>query len=131
MKSAFEILRKVGVFYIATLDGDQPKVRPFGVIASFKDRLYICTKDDKDCFRQMEKAPKVEIATMLGEDWIRVTGEVVRDLDPKARKAVLDQNPHVKSIYSAEDPHFAVLYFQKARADIYRAIGKIESIPLL
>ncbi len=131
MKSAFEFLRKAGVFYIATLDGEKPRLRPFGVVASFKDRLYICTKDDKDCFRQMEQNPRVEIATMLGEDWIRVTGEIVRDEDPKAKKAVLDQNPHVKAIYSADDPHFAVLYFQRAHADIYRSIGKIEAVPLL
>ncbi len=131
MKSAFEFLRKAGVFYIATLDGEKPRLRPFGVVASFKGHLYICTKDDKDCFRQMEQNPRVEIATMLGEDWIRVTGEIVRDEDPKAKKAVLDQNPHVKDIYSADDPHFAVLYFQRAHADIYRSIGKIEAVPLL
>lgn len=131
MNSAFEFLKKAGIFYIATLNGEKPRLRPFGVVASFEDRLYICTKDDKDCFRQMEKNPNVEIAAMFGEDWIRVTGEVARDIDPKAKEAVLDQNPHAKAIYSADDPHFAVLCFQEAHADIYRAIGKIESVPLL
>ncbi len=131
MKSAFEFLKKAGVFYVATVEDSQPKLRPFGVIASFKNRLYICTKDDKDCFHQMEKNPKIEIAAMFGEDWIRVTGEVVRDFDQSAKDAVLKQNPHAQAIYSASDPHFAVLYFQKAHADIYRSIGKIETIPLV
>lgn len=131
MKSAFTFLKKAVVFYVATIEGDQPKLRPFGIIANFKDRLYICTKDDKDCFREMEKNPKIEIAAMFGEDWIRVTGKVVRDFDQKAKEAVLEQNPHVQAIYSASDPHFAVLYFQKAHADIYRSIGKIEAVPLV
>lgn len=131
MKSAFEFLKKAGVFYVATVKGDQPKLRPFGVIASFKNRLYICTKDDKDCFREMEKNPRIEIAAMFGEDWIRVTGEIIRDLDKNAKEAVLEQNPHAKAIYSANDPHFAVLYFQKAHADIYRSVGKIEAVSLV
>lgn len=131
MKSAFEFLKKAGVFYVATVKDSQPKLRPFGVIANFKDRLYICTKDDKDCFREMKKNPKIEIAAMFGEDWIRVTGEVVRDFNQAAKDAVLEQNPHVQAIYSASDPHFAVLYFQKAHADIYRSSGKIEAVPLV
>ncbi len=131
MYSAFEFLKRAGVFYVATVEGDQPKLRPFGVIAKYKDRLYICTKDDKDCFREMEKNPKIEIAAMFGEDWIRVTGEVFRDFDQATKNAVLEQNPHVQEIYSASDPHFAVLYFHKAHADIYRSIGKIEEVPLV
>lgn len=131
MDSAFEFLKKAGVFYVASAEGDQPKLRPFGVVARYKGELYICTKDEKDCFRQMEKNPKIEIAAMFGEDWIRVTGEVVRDNDPLAQKAVLDQNPHVREIYSASDPHFAVLYFKKGHADIYRSVGKIEAVPLV
>lgn len=120
MDSAFEFLKRAGVFYVASAEGDQPKLRPFGVVARYKGELYICTKDEKDCFRQMEKNPKIEIAAMSGEDWIRITGE-----------AVLDQNPHVREIYSASDPHFAVLYFKKGHADIYRSVGKIEAVPLV
>lgn len=131
MNSALEFLKKAGVFYLATENGDQPKVRPFGIAASCGGRLYICTKDGKDCFLQMTENPKVEICAMAGEDWIRITGRVAVDSERGAKEALLEQNPHARDIYSIDDPHFAVLYFAEGSASVYRAEGGIVPVPLV
>lgn len=131
MISALEFLHKAGVFYLATADDTQPKVRPFGIAAAHNGKLFICTKDQKDCFRQMIKNPKVEICAMFSEDWIRITGEVSVDTTPEAKESVLRQNPHAQNIYDLNDPHFTVLYLENAQAAIYKSSGGIVSVPLI
>ena len=111
METALEFLKKAGVFYLTTTDGNQPKCRPFGIVAKYNNRLYICTKNDKDCYKQMIENPKVEICAMAGDDWIRITGEIAPDPNREAKEALLEQNPFAQKIYSIDDPHFAVLCF--------------------
>ena len=77
MKEVYDFLKKCGVFYIATVDGDQPRVRPFGALNIFEDKLYIQTGKVKNVAKQMEANPKVEISAFTEGKWIRLTGEVV------------------------------------------------------
>jgi hypothetical protein len=81
MNRVVEFLKKCGTFYLATVEGDQPRVRPFGAVLEMKGKVYICTNNKKDCFRQIKKNPKVEICGMLpsGDSWIRVSGTLVVD----------------------------------------------------
>jgi len=111
MKKTLEFLKKAGTFYIATVDNDQPRVRPFGVVTEFEGRLYICTSNTKACFMQMINNPKVEICAFVDNEWIRLAGEVKVDMREIARWAVLEDNPRLKSIYSSDDGFFEVLYF--------------------
>ena len=114
-----QFLQDAGVFYIATTDGDQPRVRPFGAINEFEGKIYIITSNEKDVYKQMQKNPKVEISGMNKEGkWIRLSCEVVRDDRTEAKKSMLDANPSLRAMYSEEDGKMEVLYFKNANAVI-------------
>ena len=116
MKEVFDFLKKCGVFYIATIDGDKPSVRPFGALNIFEDRLYIQTGKSKDVFKQMVSNPNVSISGFVDGKWIRLDGKVVVDDRREAKVSMLDANPELKSMYSADDDNTQVLYFSSAKA---------------
>ena len=119
MKEIYEFLKKCGVFYLATIDGDKPRVRPFGALNIFEDKLYIETGKRKDVSKQMQINSNVEICGMYEGKWIRFEGKVVRDDRLEAKQSMLDSNPELKSIYSADDDNTEVLYFESGVATIY------------
>lgn len=119
MKEALQFLKDAGTFYLATVDGDQPRVRPFGAVAEFEGKLYIVTNNEKDVYQQMQKNPKIEISGMSKDGkWIRLAAEAVRDDRLEARKAMLDANPSLRNMYSEDDGKVEVLYLQNATATI-------------
>jgi len=119
MEEIFEYLRDCGTFYLATTEGDQPRVRPFGAVAIFEAKLYIETGNVKKVFAQMMKNPKIEISGM-GKDgtWLRLAATVVRDDRFEARQYMLDENPDLKRLYAADDGNCEVLYLKNATATI-------------
>ena len=116
MQEVCEFLKKCGTYYLATVDGDQPRVRPFGTIHIFEDKLYIQTGKSKDVSKQIQKNPKVEICGFAEGKWVRVAGELVRDDRIEAKASMLDAFPNLKGMYSAEDDNTEVLYFKNATA---------------
>lgn len=118
MKQVYEFIKNVGTYYLATVEGDQPRVRPFGTIDVFEDKLYIQTGKVKDVSKQIQANSKVEICAFADGKWIRVAGTLVRDdrVEPKAH--MLDEYPNLKGMYSAEDDNTEVLYFKNAVATI-------------
>ena len=118
MKEVQEFLKDCGVYYLATMDGDQPRVRPFGTAEIFEDHLYIQTGKSKNVSKQIEKNPKVELCGFKDGRWIRVEGTLVRDDRIEAKKDMLDKNPSLKAMYSAEDDNTEVLYFESGKATI-------------
>ena len=118
MKEVQEFLKDCGVYYLATMDGDQPRVRPFGTAEIFEDHLYIQTGKSKNVSKQIEKNPKVEVCGFKDRRWIRVEGTLVRDDRIEAKKDMLDKNPSLKDMYSAEDDNTEVLYFESGKATI-------------
>ena len=118
MEEVYRFLKECGTFYLATEDGDQPRVRPFGVVNIFENKLYIQTGKIKNVSKQMQKNPKIEICGMKDGKWIRVTGEVVRDDRREAKVSMLEANPVLKSMYSADDDNTEVLYFNGGKAVI-------------
>ena len=116
MEEVYEFLKKSGTFYIATIDGDQPRVRPFGVVNIFEGKLYIQTGKSKNVSKQMQANPKVEISAFMDGTWIRLEGTVVRDDRREAKASMLDANPMLRSMYSEDDDNTEVLYFDKAKA---------------
>ena len=118
MQEVCEFLKKCGTYYLATVDGDQPRVRPFGTIHIFEDKLYIQTGKSKDVSKQIQKNPKVEICGFAEGKWVRVAGELVRDDRIEAKASMLDAYPNLKGMYSAEDDNTEVLYFKNATATI-------------
>ncbi len=119
MKEVFEFLKNCGVYYLATMDGDQPRVRPFGTVDIFEDKLYIQTGKIKPVAQQMKANPKVEISAMAQDGrWIRVAAEAVLDDNIKAQEHMLDAYPNLKAMYQPGDGNTEVYYLQNATAQI-------------
>lgn len=118
MQEVYEFLKKAGTYYLATADGDQPRVRPFGTAHIFEGKLYIQTGKKKAVSRQMMKNPKVEICAMSDGQWIRIAATAVEDDRVEAKASMLDAFPNLKSMYSATDDNTQVLYLKDATATI-------------
>ena len=119
MEEVKEFLKKAGVYYLATVDGDKPKVRPFGTVEIFEGKLYIQTGKKKDVSKQIEKNPYVEICAFNEGKWIRISGKLVRDERVEAKEHMLANYPELKNMYSATDDNTEVLYFEEMKATIY------------
>ena len=107
-----EFLKDAGTYYLATVDGDQPRVRPFGTANLFEDKLYIQTGKVKDVSKQLAANPKFEICAFKGGKWIRVSGKLVNDDRKRAKVDMLEHYPNLKSMYSADDDNTQVLYIE-------------------
>ena len=116
MNEVYEFLKKCGTYYLATVDGDQPRVRPFGTVDVFEGRLYIQTGKVKEVSKQIANNAKVEICAFDGESWVRVSGKLIRDDRVEAKEHMLDAYPSLKAMYSATDDNTEVLYFEDAEA---------------
>ena len=130
MEEAFKFLKKCGVFYLATEEGNQPRVRPFGAINIYEGKLYIQTGKSKNVSKQMQINPNVEISGFVDGKWIRLDGTVVRDDRYEAKADMLDNNPELKSMYSADDDNTEVLYFEKAKATFYSFTDKPKTVEI-
>ena len=119
MKEVQEFLKECGVYFLATSEDNIPHVRPFGTAEIFENKLYIQTGKKKDVSKQIAKNPNVELCAYKDGKWLRVKGVLVRDERLEAKKDMLDKNPKLKSMYSAEDDNTEVLYFEKATATFY------------
>ena len=119
MEEVFEFLKKCGTFYIATVEGDKPRVRPFGAVNIYEEKLYIQTGKVKNVSKQMQINPNVEICACIDGKWIRIEGKVVRDDRRESKVSMLEANPILKNMYSADDDNTEVLYFEKAKATFY------------
>ena len=116
MQEVYDFLKICGTYYLATVEGDQPRVRPFGTVDLFEGRLYIQTGKKKEVSRQLQANPKAEITAFADGKWIRVAGKLIRDDRVEAKKHMLDQYPSLQKMYSAEDDNTEVLYFEDATA---------------
>ncbi len=112
IQQTYQFIKEARVYYIATVDNDQPRVRPFGTIHIFEDKLYIQTGRSKNVAKQLVANGKVEICAMKGDEWIRVSGVLVEDPRREAKASMLDEYESLKSMYSADDDNTMVLYFQ-------------------
>ena len=112
IQKTYQFIKDAGHYFIATADKDQPRVRPFGTIHIFEGKLYIQTGRKKNVAKQLLANGKVELCTMKGDEWIRVSGELVDDKRVEAKASMLDEYQSLKSMYSAEDENTMVLYFK-------------------
>jgi uncharacterized pyridoxamine 5'-phosphate oxidase family protein len=118
MQDVYDFLKKCGTYYLATVEGDQPRVRPFGTVHLFEGKLYIQTGKVKAASKQMMANPKVEICAFNGDEWIRVQATVVADERLEAKQSMLDAYPSLSRMYSATDDNTQVLYLKDAVATI-------------
>ena len=116
MNKVKDFLKDAGTYYLATVDGDQPRVRPFGTVNEFEGKLYIQTGKSKDVAKQIAANPKVELSAFKDGQWIRVACKLVEDDRREARKSMLDAYPSLQKMYSADDGNTEVFYFKNATA---------------
>ena len=116
MNEVYEFLKSAGVYYLATVEADQPRVRPFGTAHIFEGRLYIQTGKVKPCSKQLAANPKAEICAFHNGTWIRIAGELIEDDRVEARKSMLDAYPNLRGMYDENDGNTQVLYFCNAVA---------------
>ena len=116
MQEVYEFLKNCGTYYLATVDGDQPRVRPFGTVDIFEGKLYIQTGKVKDVSKQLLKNPKAEICAFANGTWVRVAGELIPDERIEAKQHMLDAYPSLQGLYKADDDNTEVLYFRNATA---------------
>ena len=119
MKDTFEFLKNCGVFYIATIDGDKPRVRPFGALNIFEDKLYLQTGKIKNVSKQIKINNNIEICGFKDGKWIRVSAKAIEDDRLEAKESMLDSNPELKNMYSAKDDNTEVLYLTDAVSTVY------------
>lgn len=118
MKRVEKFLKDAEVYYLATVEGNQPRVRPFGTAHIFEDKLYIQTGKVKDVSKQLMANPKAEVCAFKDGEWIRIAGELIEDDRMEARKSMLDAYPSLQSMYAADDGNTQVFYFRNAVATI-------------
>ena len=116
MNEVFDFLKKCWTYYLATVEWDQPRVRPFWTVNIFDNKLYIQTWKSKNVSKQIQNNPKVELCWFYDWDWVRVTWELVRDESIEAKKDILDHYPELRGMYNENDDNTEVLYFKNATA---------------
>ena len=118
MKRGYDFLKKAEVYYLATVEGDQPRVRPFGTINEFEGKLYIQTGKVKPTSHQIAKNSKAELCAFSDGSWIRVACELVEDDRFEAKKSMLDAYPSLRHMYDENDGNTQVFYMKNAVATI-------------
>lgn len=131
MKKALEFLQECGTYYLATVEGDQPRVRPFGGVFEYEGRLYFTTSNQKNVYKQMLENPKVELCGMSSKgQWLRVTGEVAVDDRHEVKELALKELPSLNQLYSLDDGVFTVVYFTKGTGVISSFTAAPETFSL-
>ena len=116
IKEVFDFLQKCGVFYLATVEGDQPRVRPFGAVCIYDGKLYTQTGKIKKVSQQLAANPKAEVCAFSDGVWVRITCKLIEDPRLEAQEAMLEANPGLRSRYAVGDGNTQVLYFADAVA---------------
>jgi len=130
MEKVYQFIKNADVYYLATVEGDQPRVRPFGTILMYDGKLYIQTGKVKNVSKQIEANGKAELCAFNGQEWIRVAGTLVEDDRVEARQAMLDAYPSLQAMYKADDGNTVVYYFKDAIATISAFSHAPEEIKL-
>lgn len=128
MERVCQFLKKAGTYYLATMEADQPRVRPFGTAHIFEGKLYIQTGKVKPVSKQLMANPKAEICAFHGGTWVRISGELVEDDRVEARKSMLDAYPGLRKMYDENDGNTQVFYFKNATATFSSFTAAPETI---
>ena len=118
MKTVYEFLKNAEIYYLATVEGDQPRVRPFGTVNEFEGKLYIQTGKVKPTSKQLAVNPKAELCAFKDGKWIRGACELIEDDRFEAKKSMLDAYPELRNMYDENDGNTQVFYMKNATATI-------------
>lgn len=125
MDEVIKFLQDNSIFFLSTIDGEQPRVRPFGAVMKWEDKLYFCSNNQKKVFKQILANPNIEISAASPQgEWIRLTGKAVPDPRKEARAAMLEAAPSLKNLYSIDDGIFEVFYIHDSVATFCALDGR-------
>lgn len=117
MNEVLQFLKDNSIFYLATVDGDTPKVRPFGFVMEYEGKLCFCTNNQKDVYRQLKANPKLEISTTSeAGEWLRLKGKAVFITSRITKKAALEAMPSLRRMYSEDDAIFEIFRVEDGEA---------------
>lgn len=128
MEKVCEFLKTAGTYYLATVEENQPRVRPFGTAHIFEGKLYIQTGKVKPVSKQLGANPKAEVCAFKDGVWLRVAGELIEDDRVEARKSMLDAYPNLRAMYNENDGNTQVFYFENATATFYSFAAEPEVV---
>lgn len=128
MEKVYNFLKEADTYYLATVEGDQPRVRPFGTVNLYEGKLYIQMGRVKPVSKQIAANPKVELCAFKNGTWLRVAGELVEDDRVEARKSMLDAYPQLRSMYDENDGNTQVFYFKNAKATFFSFTAAPETV---
>ncbi|CUH97282.1 hypothetical protein P22_3409 [Propionispora sp. 2/2-37] len=124
MDEVLRFLTDNSTFYLATVEGKFPRVRPFGFVMKYKERLYFCTNNQKKVYRQLQENPYFEVSTSdKNGEWLRLNGKAVFDTNPQTKQAALEAAPFLKNMYSVDDNVFELFYIENAEASFFNMKG--------
>lgn len=130
MNEVIEFLNDCGVFFLSTVDGDKPKVRPFGFVMDYDGKLCICTSNKKPTFSQIKANPAIEICGSKGPNWVRVSGNAVVYTTPESQAKALELVPMLTSMYAVGDELFEIIALENAVADFCSMTGESHQVVL-
>ncbi len=131
MQQVLDLLNKAGVYYLATAEGDQPRVRPIGFVMECGGKLAFCTGNKKAMCKQLAANPKVEICAYDGQgNMLRICGEAIFATSAETQQKALDVMPALKNLYSVGDGVFEIFYLDKAKAVCSNMSGETQELPL-
>ncbi len=130
MNEVLEFLNDCGVFFISTIEENQPKVRPFGFVMNYEGRLSFATSNQKPIFKQLSTNPNVEISASKDGKWIRLSGTAVFTTSNASKTKALELMPQLKQMYSVDDNIFEIFSLENAVANIYSFQGGSKTINL-
>ena len=116
LEKVITFLDEAQTYYLATLEGDQPRVRPFGTALIFNDKLYIQTGKVKPVSKQLKANPKAEICAFMDGRWLRISGELIEDETREVKTLMLQKMPMLRNMYNEDDGNMQMLYFKNAKA---------------
>jgi uncharacterized pyridoxamine 5'-phosphate oxidase family protein len=129
MQEVHDFMKSCGHYFLATVDGNQPRVRPFGTVAIYDGKLYIQTGKKKDVSKQMARNPKIEICAYDGKGkWVRIQAVAVNDDRREAKQFMLDSYPELKKMYSADDSNSQVLFLKDIKARFHTFTGESRTV---
>ena len=123
-------LKDCGTYYLATVDGEQARVRPFGTAELIDGKLCILTGKSKDVSKQIQKNPNVEICAYGEGRWLRIAGKLIRDDSRDVKVKMLEAYPHLRANYNEDDDNMEVLYFEDATASFASFGGPARTFKL-
>ena len=130
IEKVYQFLEEAGTYYLATVEGDQPRVRPFGTALLYEGKLYIQTGKIKPVSKQINANPKVELCAFKDGKWLRLSGVLENDERREVKKAMLDKMPTLRAMYNEDDGNTEVLYFKSGEATFSSFVAPPETLKI-